>query len=137
MRRLKFIIAYDGTHYCGWQRQLSGPTIQQMLEDTLEQITQAQSFLIGSGRTDSGSHALAQVAHCDIDTRLKDNELKKALNSLLPKDIIVKELQTVPHDFHAQKSVVSKTYIYQCLNTPLPIPHLRHQSWWLPMPLDA
>jgi len=135
-RRLKLILEYDGRNYVGWQRQPSLPSIQRTLEETFEQVTQRKTNIVASGRTDSGVHALGQVAHCDTETQLSDPILKKALNSLLPKDIIIKELETIDPTFHAQKNALSKIYMYKILNTPVPSPLHREQSWWLPMPLQ-
>jgi len=136
MRRLKFTIEYDGRNYCGWQRQLSFPSIQQTIEEKLQQITQKHSSVVGSGRTDSGVHAWGQVAHTDVDTALDDQALKKALNSILPEDIIIRELETADQGFHAQRDVEHKTYIYQLYPAKTASPLLRNQSWRLPMNVD-
>lgn len=136
MRLIKFVIQYDGTNYHGWQRQAIIPTIQQVIEETLKKITNEDIKIKGSGRTDSGVHALAQVAHCKIATSLDDLTLLRATNAHLPKDILIKELSTETDSFDAQKNVYSKTYFYQILNTPFPDPMLRHYSWWLPKALD-
>jgi len=134
MRTLKFVIQYDGTRYYGWQRQSASPTIQQILEETLQKIIHEPVNVKGSGRTDRGVHALAQVAHCRVETSLGDQTLLRAMNSLLPEDIVIKELKTETDSFDAQKNVSSKIYFYQILNTPLPDPMLRHFCWWIPPP---
>lgn len=136
MRCIKFVVQYDGTNYFGWQRQTSTPTIQQVLEETLQKITREDVKIKGSGRTDRGVHALGQVAHCRVATSLDDPTLLNAANALLPKDILIKELKTETDSFDAQRNVYSKTYFYQILNTPFPDPMLRHYSWWLPKALD-
>lgn len=137
MRTLKFVIQYDGTNYYGWQKQVASPTIQEVIEETLGKIIRKPVKIKGSGRTDRGVHALAQVAHCRLETPLGDQTLLRAMNSLLPEDIVIKELKTEVDSFDAQKNVHSKIYFYQILNTPSPDPILRHFCWWLPQPLDA
>lgn len=136
MRLIKFVIQYDGANYYGWQRQIVTPTIQQTLEDTLRKITNEKVKIKGSGRTDRGVHALGQVAHCKLESPLKDDTLLRAMNALLPEDILIKELKTETDSFDAQRNIHSKTYVYQILNTPFPDPMLRHYSWWLPKALD-
>lgn len=137
MRRLKFIIEYDGRNYHGWQRQPTFSSIQQTLEDTIQKITKYKTVVIGSGRTDSGVHSLGQVAHCDLLTELNDAELRRAINSQLPIDIVIKKLKTVAQTFHAQKSVTSKTYIYQILNDFTRSPLLKDHSWLIVKPLNV
>src|SRR5882724_8155146 len=111
MRNIKLIIEYDGTNYLGWQRQPQGATIQEVLEDALEKITGERTTLIGSGRTDSGVHALAQVANFKTETKMTPFQFQKALNSLLSKDIVIKEVvEDVDLNFHSQFSAKSKVY---------------------------
>lgn len=138
MTRLKLVIEYDGTHYHGWQRQKIYSTVQQTLEETFEKITKQPVKVIGTSRTDSGVHAMGQMAHCELPSRIKLTHatLLKALNSLLPKDISIKKLQSVSSHFHAQKNVHSKKYTYQILNSPAPSALLRNRSWWIASPLD-
>lgn len=136
-RTVKLVIQYDGTRYYGWQRQAISPTIQQTLEEILEKIIREPVKIKGSGRTDRGVHALAQVAHCRVETSLEDQTLLRAMNSLLPDDIILKELKTEADSFDAQKNVHSKIYFYQILNNSSPNPMLRHFCWWIPQPLDS
>lgn len=108
----KLTIAYDGTAYCGWQIQPNGTSIQHLIQETLEKITQQPVVLIGSGRTDSGVHALGQVAHFKSPRALDTGRLHTSLNALLPPDIRVKEVVEVPLTFHAQFSAIGKTYHY-------------------------
>src|SRR3989338_8308433 len=136
MRRLKLTIEYDGTLYHGWQRQPAFASIQGTIEKTLGEITQSKITLVGSGRTDSGVHAMGQVAHCEVKTPIPNEKLLKGLNTLLPKDISIKKLETVPPTFHAQKSAKYKTYIYKILNSPVPSPLLRKYSCWIIPPLN-
>jgi tRNA pseudouridine38-40 synthase len=136
MRTIKLTIEYDGTEYLGWQSQPDGKTIQGVLEETLKQITGERVHVIGSGRTDAGVHALAQVAHFKTESPIDLNSLQRALNSLLPKDILIKRVEEVDRDFHAQKKARSKVYEYRILNQPLRSVFHRQYSWHLPQKLD-
>ncbi len=111
-QRFKLILAYDGTAYVGWQHQQNGISIQEKLANALRKINKSAIRPIGSGRTDAGVHALAQVAHVDLEWRHTAEELRKALNSLLPADIQIHNVEAVTKDFHAQKSAREKWYRY-------------------------
>lgn len=115
MKNFKLTIAYDGTGYAGWQRQTSRQskrTIQEEIESTLQKIFQKKIHLEGSGRTDAGVHALAQVANFKVDKTLQPYKLKKALNGILPDNIAITKVEKVPLSFHARFDVASKTYRY-------------------------
>jgi len=135
MRNFKMIVEYDGTAYCGWQRQENGITIQQVLEEAIQLITGEKVTVIGSGRTDAGVHALNQVAHFKSDSRLPVNNIYRGMNSVLPVDIVIKELEEVTDDFHAQHDVKSKVYIYIC-NQRLRPALGRNYFWFIRFPLD-
>ncbi|MEW6146081.1 MAG: tRNA pseudouridine(38-40) synthase TruA [Thermodesulfobacteriota bacterium] len=137
MRNIKLTIEYDGSDYAGWQRQPSGPTIQETIETSLRTITGENIKLLGSGRTDSGVHALGQVASFRTETALSPSELQKGLNSLLPKDIVITDAEEAEPGFHAQLSAKSKTYTYKILNRPFPSAILRDRAWFIPYPLKA
>lgn len=137
MRNIKITIEYDGSGYVGWQRQPSGPTIQETIEASLATITGERVKLLGSGRTDSGVHALGQAASFRTGTRLSTSDLQKGLNSLLPRDIVITGAEEAEPDFHAQLSAKSKTYIYKILNRPYPSALLRDRAWFVPLPLNA
>ncbi len=137
MKNIKLVLEYDGTNYLGWQRQPQGITIQEVIEDTLNKITSETITVIGSGRTDSGVHALAQVANFKTEGRMTSLQFQKALNSVLPKDIVVKEVSEVDINFHAQLDVKSKTYLYKILNRPYPSALERNKVWFLPESLDV
>lgn len=108
------IVAYDGTHYCGWQVQPNGVTIQSMLEGAIAKICREQVRVTGSGRTDSGVHALAQVASFSLQSwRASASDLCRALNSQLPTDIVISEIVDAPEDFHAIREAIGKRYRYQ------------------------
>jgi tRNA pseudouridine38-40 synthase len=136
VKNFKLIIEYDGTRYHGWQRQPNGPSIQQTIENALETMTRQKITLIGSGRTDSGVHALGQTANFKCETRLSPDEIDKGLNSLLPEDIVICQCQTVHSEFHARYDVLSKRYQYWILNQHLPSAIGRQYSWWIRTPLD-
>ncbi len=112
MRRIRLIIEYDGTNYVGWQTQPNGLAVQQVLEKELRSITGEQIALHASGRTDSGVHALAQVAHFDTSARMPADKFAFALNSGLPRDIRIRYSGEAPEDFHARFSAKRKQYRY-------------------------
>jgi tRNA pseudouridine38-40 synthase len=117
MRTLKLTIAYDGTRYAGWQIQRQGPrellTIQGTLQRLLRQMLQEPVHVIGSGRTDAGVHAEAQVAHLKTRSTMPAARLQHSVNRLLPPDIAVMALQEVPRTFQAQYHATSKWYRYR------------------------
>ncbi len=111
--RIKMVFAYDGHNFFGFQRQPQGRTIQGEIEAVLSKIFNEQTLIIASGRTDIGVHALAQVAHFDVNKDVEDlGKLRYSLNRLLPKDIHINTLSFVSVDFHARASAISKTYRY-------------------------
>lgn len=112
MHKYKLSLAYDGTHYCGWQIQPNGVSIQSKIHEALHIALKSPLFVVGSGRTDAGVHALAQVAHFEHAEEVDTYRLLAALNGLLPVDIRIKSIEQVPLDFHAQYSAIAKTYHY-------------------------
>ncbi|HDY75756.1 MAG TPA: tRNA pseudouridine(38-40) synthase TruA [Candidatus Marinimicrobia bacterium] len=113
--RFKIHIQYDGTGFHGWQVQKKERTIQGELERVLAKLNKSEKInVIGSGRTDSGVHALDQVAHFDWNTNMDSGEIVSAINGNLQQGIRVKECAIVPDDFHARFSAVRRTYLYQC-----------------------
>jgi len=112
MPRFKAIVSYDGTNYIGWQRQPNGITIQEVIETVMEKICQKEMHITGSGRTDAGVHAKAQVFHFDSDFRLSAEKWKIALNGHLPKDIRIHSVVEVNPEFHARFHTVGKRYDY-------------------------
>ncbi|MEM2982928.1 MAG: tRNA pseudouridine(38-40) synthase TruA [Candidatus Bathyarchaeia archaeon] len=137
MRNIKLVIEYDGTNYHGWQVQPGVPTIQGVLEDAINRITQYRSRLIGSGRTDAGVHALNQVANFLTPSSLPPEVLKRALNALLPEDIVTKEAEEVPVDFHARYDAKRKRYSYRILRTEMGSAFHHRYCWMLPYHLDV
>ncbi len=111
--RIKLVLGYDGTNYCGWQVQPNGVTIQQILEDALFSLTGERARITGSGRTDAGVHALGQVAHFDTQNEsIPPHKFAKALNTFLPENIRVFSSEQVSEDFHACTTTKRKTYQY-------------------------
>ncbi len=117
--RTAISIAYDGTGYCGWQKQKNDSTVQGNIEEKLETLFRAPTTIHGSGRTDSGVHAVSQVAHFARPESFTCSELHTSLNSLLPPDIRITAISDVNDEFHAQYSALSKTYVY-CINMNRP-----------------
>ena len=118
MRRIRLITEYEGTAYVGWQTQPNGIAVQQRIEEAIESVTGVRSVLHGSGRTDSGVHALAQVAHFDTDARMPADKFAFALNTFLPKDIRVVYSDEAPETFHARFSAKRKHYRYTVQTGP-------------------
>ncbi len=112
MPNYKLTIQYDGTNYSGWQSQPNGNTIQDVITSTISQITQSSINLIGSGRTDTGVHALGQVANFRIDKSLDLFRFHHALNSLLPHTIAITKLEEVSESFHARFDAIKRSYLY-------------------------
>ena len=133
---VRLLIEYDGTNFHGWQRQANLPTIQGALEDVLTQITKHPVKLTGAGRTDSGVHAEGQVANFKCELRISESSWIKAINSLLPPDIVIKNAEYVPTEFHARYSAKSKTYQYRILNSDQASPFLRNFVWHIKQPLN-
>ncbi|HOJ51528.1 MAG TPA: tRNA pseudouridine(38-40) synthase TruA [Syntrophales bacterium] len=129
MRNLKLTIEYDGTNYCGWQRQKNGISIQGVLEEKLRNIVREEVKVVGSGRTDAGVHALGQIAHVHLQTSLNVTNILRGVNSLLPVDIAVKGIEEVPMDFHARYDAVSKVYLYRICNQPTRLPLEYRYAW--------
>ncbi|MGB2691688.1 MAG: tRNA pseudouridine(38-40) synthase TruA [Thermodesulfobacteriota bacterium] len=136
MRNIKLTIEYDGTNYLGWQKQPRGSTVQEEIEKALNNMTGESIALLGSGRTDSGVHAFAQVASFKTNSNIKSIEFQMGLNSSLPIDITIREAIDVGTDFHAQFSAKSKKYIYKIFNSPHPSALLRKRVWFMPLELD-
>jgi tRNA pseudouridine38-40 synthase len=136
MRRLKLVLEYDGTAYHGWQVQPGLDTIQGRLEAALSRLGGAPVSAMGAGRTDAGVHALGQVVSCTAALRLDDGALRRALNALLPPDIVVCRAETVPPDFDARRSAQSKTYRYTLLRRMYPSAMAARYSLYVPYSLD-
>lgn len=136
MKRVKLVIAYDGTNYCGWQLQPNGITIEQVLNEKLSELLKEPIAVIGASRTDSGVHALGNVAVFDTNSRIPAQKMAMALNQRLPKDIVVQSSCEVPLDYHPRKRNTHKTYEYRILNRRIPLPAERLNSLFYYMPLN-
>jgi len=136
MRNLKIIIEYDGAAYHGWQRQPDDITVQQTLEEKIGVITRERIRLTGSGRTDAGVHAIAQAANFKTSSKIAGGNLLRGTNSLLPGDIVIKELTEVDEGFHARYNAKSKVYLYRIFNNKYPPALYRNYSWFIKYPLD-
>ena len=120
--RVKITVEYDGTSYCGWQRQINGISVQQVIEEAIYKVTGENVKITGSGRTDAGVHAKGQVAHFDTEGSIPAEKFSFALNTVLPPDIKVKKSEAVSCDFNARKSAKKKTYSYTVYYDETPSP---------------
>ncbi len=132
----KLTIEYDGGLFHGWQRQKDDRTIQGEIEKALYTMTGKKVTVNGSGRTDAGVHALAQVANFICDTAHTSEVFLKGLNSLVPEGIVIKECITVDEKFHARFDAKSKIYRYRILNRPIPSAIDRQYAWFIRKKLD-
>ena len=137
LRRIKLIVAYDGTNYCGWQVQPKGVSIQSVLQQHIEELTGEKIMLTGASRTDSGVHALGQVAVFDTKKIWPAERFVPALNQRLPKDIVIQFAEEVEPDFHPRYQNTVKTYEYRILNSRVPVPTERMSSYFVPQKLDV
>lgn len=112
LRNIKLTIEYDGSNFAGWQRQAKQRTIQGEIEKALEKLTGEKMSLIAAGRTDAGAHALGQVANFKTKLNLPLEKIQPALNSLLPREILIKKVEQVPLKFNARRDAKSKVYRY-------------------------
>ena len=135
-KRVFMKIAYDGTNYCGWQIQINGITVEEVINRELSNLLGEEIAVIGASRTDSGVHALGNVAVFDTETRIPAEKICFALNQRLPDDIRILESKEVPSDFHPRYCNSTKTYQYQILNRKIPIPTKRLYTHFVYMDLD-
>ena len=136
MPRFKLLIEYAGTRYSGWQIQKNARTVQGEIDRAVHEVSGRRDFeLYGSGRTDAGVHALAQVAHLDLQATLAPDELVAAINDRLPADINLLAAARVPHRFHARHDAVARSYLYQIARrrTAFAKPYV----WWVKEALDV
>jgi tRNA pseudouridine38-40 synthase len=136
MRNLKLIVSYDGSEFVGWQVQPDAPTVQGTLASAIGRITGEKVLPQGSGRTDAGVHALAQVATFATESSVPTPNFVKALNDLLPASVRVLRVEEAPADFHARKSACAKTYRYRIYRGAICPPFLARYVWHYPFPLD-
>ena len=122
MRRILLVVAYDGTNYCGWQLQPNGVTIEEVLNQTLTALLKEPVQVTGASRTDSGVHAMGNVAVFDTKSRIPGDKFCFALNQRLPDDIRIQSSREVPLTFHPRKANCVKTYEYRILNRKIAPP---------------
>jgi tRNA pseudouridine38-40 synthase len=136
MRNLKLVLAYDGTDFCGWQVQPGAPSIQGTLASAIGRLTGEKVLPQGSGRTDAGVHALAQVASFQTESVIPAANLAIALNDILPTSIRILQAAEIPPEFHARKSAKAKTYRYRIYREAICPPFLARYVWHYPYPLN-
>lgn len=135
MSRFKLTLEYAGTRYSGWQRQQNAKTVAGEVETAIRAVTGRRDFeLYGSGRTDAGVHALAQVAHLDVVTALPGETLRRRLNDALPSDINVLRAEAASRRFHARHDAVRRSYLYQIARRRTAF--AKAFVWWVKDPLD-
>lgn len=136
MRTFRLQIAYDGSKFFGWQRQDGFASVQQALEEALLSLTGQTVTVHGSGRTDTGVHALAQVAHVHLETRLEADRLRHAINAHAAPGVVVRRAEACREGFHARFDARSKRYMYLTVTSRFPPPFARELCHWVSYPLD-
>ena len=135
-KRIKLVVAYEGTEYCGWQVQPNGITIEGVLNNALSKLLGDDIQVIGASRTDAGVHSLGNVAVFDTRAKIPPEKICYALNQRLPEDIVVQSSCQVPDGFHPRRCYSEKTYEYRTLNRKIPIPTLRRDTYFYYRDLD-
>ncbi len=134
LRNIKLLLEYDGTDFCGWQVQENARTVQGVLEEALLHLLGDRHRVVAASRTDSGAHARGQVVNFFTRSGLAEDQILRALNALLPDDVVVRQAEPVGLEFNARKSARSRRYSYRILLGPSAI--LRRQAWWIRRPLN-
>ena len=137
MKRVKLVVAYDGTNYHGWQLQNNGVSIEEVLNRTLTELLREPIAVIGASRTDSGVHAMGNVAVFDTENRMPADKICYALNQRLPEDIRIQSSCQVPDDWHPRKQNCTKTYEYRILNRKMEMPVSRLYTYFCYFPIDV
>lgn len=137
MKRVKLVVAYDGTNYCGWQVQPNGITIEEVLNKALGSLLGEDIKVIGASRTDAGVHSLGNVAVFDTNTRIPAEKISYALNQRLPEDVVVQDSCEVAMDWHPRRCSSRKTYEYRILNRTFPMPTRRLDTYFVHYDLDV
>ena len=137
MPRYKLKIEYDGTNFVGWQQQDNGPSVQMAIQTAAFHFCGSEVDCLAAGRTDSGVHALGQVAHLDFPSSYPTDTVRDALNSYLrPSAISILDAELVPDDFHARFSATKRTYLYVIINRRSPLTLERDRAWLIPRVLN-
>ncbi len=135
--RYKIEIEYDGTDFCGWQRQRNGISIQESIEDAITKFSFENTKVVGSGRTDAGVHAVNQVAHFDLDKKFDAEVIIRAINHFLkPRKIGILNCQIVEQDFHARFSAINRSYVYRIINRKSVVVMDKSRCWWVKTELN-
>lgn len=137
MKRVRLIVAYDGTNYKGWQVQPNGVTVEEVLNRELSRLLGEEIVVSGASRTDSGVHSLGNVAVFDTETRMPAEKISFALNQRLPEDIVVQDSCEVEADWHPRFVLSRKTYEYRVLNRTFRMPTRRLDTYFYHYPLDV
>jgi tRNA pseudouridine38-40 synthase len=135
-RNIRLVLAFDGTAYHGWQTQKDAPTLQGSLAEAITRITGERVTVTGSGRTDAGTHARGLVANFFTESQIIPEQLRRALNSILPQDIRVLSARQTPMNFHSRRDATSKVYRYQIYLGPILMPHLIREFFHFPYSID-
>ncbi len=136
MRRILLTIEYDGTNYSGWQRQINGLAVQQVLEEKLSEVCREKITVTGASRTDAGVHAAGQACHFDTNSSIPPEKYPFVLNTMLPRDIRVQTGREVPAGFHARFMTCRKRYTYRIVNSRHGSAIRRNTHVHVPLPLD-
>ncbi|MBP1887882.1 tRNA pseudouridine(38-40) synthase TruA [Sinorhizobium mexicanum] len=139
MPRYRLIVEYDGSGYVGWQRQENGPSVQGAIEKAILSLTGETVSVRGAGRTDSGVHAMGQVAHADLTREWKTHTLRNALNAhlaLAGERVSILDALEAPADFDARFSAVRRHYLYRIISRRSPLALEARRAWWVPKTLD-
>lgn len=137
MRQIALEITYDGTSYSGWQIQNNAFTLQGLIQAILGEILKTPSKLIASGRTDTGVHAIGQIASFKTSSQMQEDEFQRALNSKLPHDVRVIRVFEVPLSFHPRYSAKRRWYRYIIHNGKIPVPFFKNYTLWVKRELDV
>lgn len=138
MTRFALTVEFDGTPFCGLQRQENAPSVQQAIEEAAHAVTGERVTMQSAGRTDTGVHALAMRSHLDIAKDLTPFRLMEALNAhLRPNPIAITHCEEVAEDWHARFSCIGRSYVYRIINRRAPLALDRNRAWQVPQPLDA
>lgn len=138
MNRYKLVVEYDGTPFCGWQRQEGVSTIQESLENAVLPLTKIPVIIFGAGRTDTGVHALGQVAHFETEKNLDPFRIQECMNAhLVQQSISVLSVEQVSKDFHARFSAKERSYIYKIVNRRAKLSLDQNRAWKIIHPLDV
>lgn len=135
-RMFKLVIAYDGSNYCGWQKQVNNKTVEGELIKACNRIFNGDFVIKGSSRTDSGVHALGQVASLEVESEIALYKITPALNCYLPDDIVIQSTEEVEMNFHPRYCAKEKTYSYKIYNAKVPLPQLSRYTYFYYKDID-